>query len=140
MARIHETVAGLLSSRLAATRRSRDEIARAAGLTDALQLEAIAGGQQPLPLDKASVLAKALGLEPVGFLALCLQEYQPALWPVLEPLLDVAVTTDERRLLACLRTFVGVPFIACMDEESKGQLDDLCKSMRTRHSQVLTLQ
>lgn len=136
----HETVASLLASRLATSQRKPADVAYAAGLAGPADLDAIARGQADLPLDKAMAVASALGLEPVSFMALCLREYQPALWPAIEPLLDLSVTADERRLLIGLRKFVGVPYIACMDDESKWQLNELCMSMQTRHSQVRTLQ
>jgi hypothetical protein len=86
-------------------------------------------GETRLPLNKAVSMAIALEMDPVQLLKMCIKEYQPSNWRVIEPLMDFALTEDELRLLNALRVRAGNPSISAISEESRLYFDKFIDSL-----------
>ncbi len=132
-------VARFIAQQIDAVDKTQKQIAREVGFPKQNILSMIKSGETKLPIAKAPAMARALGLDPHELVVMCLKEYQPEIWEAMAPLLDFSVTADERRLLDGLRRWVGVPFLSCLDEVSKGHLDAFMHSLRASDT-VGTLQ
>ncbi len=109
-------VALFLSHCMASLDIEQKDLAREVGFDNPQIIALIKQGKAQLPLNKIDPVAKALQVEPIHLLRLCLEEYQPEMWQVIEPYLDIPQTADERRLLATLRKAVGGPYLAALNQ------------------------
>ena len=132
-------VARFIAQQIDAVDKTQKQIAREVGFPQQNIVSMIKSGETKLPIAKAPAMARALGVDPQELVVMCLKEYQPEIWEAMAPLLDLSVTPDERRMLDGLRRWVGVPFLSCLDEASKGHLDAFMQSLRASDT-VGTLQ
>lgn len=107
------------------------EIAQEVGFDKPNIITMIKQGKTKLPLGKVGAMARALETDPVHLLKICLSTYHPETWAEIEPLLDSALTSDEKALLDAWRAYVGAPFIAVLTDESKNKLQEFLRCLRT---------
>lgn len=105
------------------------EIALQAGFGSVEEFSEITEEARQLPWEKIAPLSKALGIESVTLLKLCVSTYSPELWKAIEPLQESALTKDELRMIRAFRRHVGAPYIAGLSEESQKLLDSFLKSL-----------
>lgn len=125
------TIAQFITTRIKVIGKSQKDISREAGFKRPNMISMIKRGETRLPLNKAVSMAIALEMDPVQLLKMCLKEYQPANWTVIESLMNFALTEDELRLLNALRSRTGNPSISAISEESKLYFDKFIDSLRT---------
>jgi hypothetical protein len=111
--------------------KQQTEIAAECGFVRPNMITMIKQGKTKLPLGKVGVMARALEADPVHLLKLCLSEYQPENWVAIEPLLDLALTNDERKFLNHLRIHTGEPYLTALSEESQRLITQFLQSLRT---------
>lgn len=124
-------VANYIAHRIEISGQLQKDIAEKVGFEKPNMITMIKQGKTRLPLDKIGLMAKALEVDPVQLLKLCMEEYHPNTWKAIAPFLESAMTTDERRLLNALRAWVGGPFLSAMSEESKRHFESFMASLRT---------
>lgn len=113
------TIAQFITNRIKVIDKSQKDIAREAGFQKPNMITMIKQGRTRLPLDKIGPMAVALEMDPVQLLKMWLKEYQPMTWKMIAPLMDLALTEDELRLLNTLRSKAGSSFLSAINEESK---------------------
>ncbi|NMG16384.1 helix-turn-helix domain-containing protein [Aromatoleum bremense] len=128
-------VARFITGRIEATGKLQKDIAEKVGFEKPNMITMIKQGKTKLPLDKVGPMAKALEVDPVHLLKLCMEEYHPNTWKAIAPLIGAAViTADERRMLNALRAWAGGPFLAAMSEEQKHYFENFMASLRAPSS------
>lgn len=97
-------VAQFLKQALAASGKTQREIARELGYENSNVITMFKQGQTKVPLAKAGSMAKALGIDPVFFFKLLLNEYAPETLSAIEEFFDTCLLTkNERDLLESYR-------------------------------------
>lgn len=97
-------VAQFLKQALAASGKTQREIARELGYENSNVITMFKQGQTKVPLAKAGSMAKALGVDPVLFFKLLLNEYAPETLSAIEEFFDTSfLTKNERDLLESYR-------------------------------------
>jgi len=124
-------VATFVRNRIEFLGKPQTEIAAECGFEKPNIITMIKQGKTKLPLNKVCLMAKALEADPVHLLKLCLSEYQPENWAAIEPLLDLALTEDERELLKHLRTYAGGPYLVALTVDSQKLLAQFLHSLRS---------
>jgi hypothetical protein len=124
-------VARFIAQRIVITGKQQNIIAKEAGFEKPNIITMLKQGKTRLPLERVGPMAKALETDPVYLLQLCMKEYTPETWNAIEPYLDSAMTEDERKLLCALRAWVGGPFLAALNSESRIHFDNFIRSLRT---------
>lgn len=124
-------VANYIARRIEISGQFQKDIAEKVGFDKPNMITMIKQGKTRLPLDKIGPMAKALEVDPVQLLKLCMEEYHPNTWKAIAPFLESAMTSDERRLLNALRAWVGGPFLSAMSDESKQHFEGFMASLRT---------
>lgn len=90
--------------------KAQSEIAREAGFAKPNVLSMMKQGQTKVPIDRIPALAEACHVDPVHFLKLALQEYQPEIYDVLRETVGEPLTRNETELVIAYR-------LVCQDEE-----------------------
>ena len=80
-------VARLITSRIEVTGKLQKDIAAKVGFEKPNMITMIKQGRTHLPLDKIGPMALALEIDPLYLLQLCMEEYHPATWKAIAPLL-----------------------------------------------------
>jgi hypothetical protein len=111
--------------------KSQVEIAQHVGFDKPNVITMIKQGKTKLPMTKVTKMAEALEADPVYLLKLCMQTYQPDNWEVIEPLLEHALTNDERNMLYAWRRYVSAPYIAALSDGSKVLLQEFLLSLKS---------
>jgi hypothetical protein len=111
--------------------KSQVEIAQQVGFEKPNVITMIKQGRTKLPMTKVTKMAEALETDPVYLLKLCMQTYQPDNWEVIEPLLEHALTNDERTMLYAWRRYVSAPYVAALKDESKVLLQEFLLSLKS---------
>jgi hypothetical protein len=101
------TVAEVLTRMIEASDKSQREIAAEVGYTHPNVLSMMKQGMTKVPIERAPVLARALGLDPAWFVRLVMREYMPAAWAAIEATHGEALTENERRLVRAYREICG---------------------------------
>lgn len=97
-------VAQFLKQALAASGKTQREIARELGYENSNVITMFKQGLTKVPLAKAGSMAKALGVDPVFFFKLLLNEYAPETLSAIEEFFDTSfLTKNERALLESYR-------------------------------------
>lgn len=130
MTTANSAVARFLAERIEASGQLQKDIAEKVGFEKPNMITMVKQGKTRLPLDKVGPMAKALEVDPLQLLQLCMQEYYPHTWSSIAQLLTPAITEDERQLLAALRASVGGPFLSALSDESRAQFQRLMLSLR----------
>jgi hypothetical protein len=98
-------VACFIAARIEATGQLQKDIAAKAGFDKPNMITMIKQGRTRLPLDKVGPMALALETDPIQLLQMCMEEYHPATWAAIAPLLEPKMSEDEKRLLGILRSY-----------------------------------
>ncbi len=122
-------VARFITGRIEATGKLQKDIAEKVGFEKPNIITMIKQGKTKLPLDKIGPMAKALEVDPVHLLKLCMEEYHPNTWKAIAPFMAAVITADERRMLNALRAWSGGPFLAAMSEEQKRHFENFMASL-----------
>jgi len=123
-------VAQYLSHCISTRNLKQKDIARDAGFDNPNVITMLKQGHTKVPLAKVGPLAKAMNIDPVFLLKMCLQEYQPDTWTAIKPYMSDALTQDERRLLKALRMTVEGPYLAALNPIQRARFDEFMTSMR----------
>ena len=123
-------VASFISSRIQTIEKPQKDIAREAGFKKPNMITMIKQGKTRLPLDKVGPMALALDTEPAALFKMCMEEYHPETGKAIAPFMESLMTEDERRLLTTLRDWVGGPFLAALNDESRTHFDNFLSSLR----------
>ena len=102
-----------------------------AGLGTADDVAMIKTGATKLPIGKIGTIAKALEVDPVELLTMCLQEYFPETWESISPFLETLLTNDELAMVKALRSAVGGPYVMALTPEERKPLNDFIEILRT---------
>lgn len=88
--------------------KTQAEIAREAGFKNANFITMLKTGASKLALDRVPALAKALDCDPAMLMRLAIeQSYGPEMLKILQDLLGVPLTADERDWLGMIRKALG---------------------------------
>ena len=99
------TVAEYLAAQIALSGKTQTDIAREVGYERGKNIvNMIKQGVTKLPINKVSLFAKALGVDPLHLLRLTLSEYMPDTWAAIDEIAGRALMTEsEQRLLEVVR-------------------------------------
>ncbi|MBB5221652.1 hypothetical protein HNP73_001588 [Amaricoccus macauensis] len=97
------TVADHLVKALDFSGRTQREIAEEIGYQKSNIISMMRAGQTKVPIEKIPPMAKALGVDPVLFVRIALQEYLPTVWETMSTTFGENITEQERRFLEILR-------------------------------------
>lgn len=106
------------------------DVAAKAGFENPNIITMIKQGHTKVPQDKMATLAIALEVEEIPFIRMCLEEYLPAVWIVVSPLLESSLTKEELQLVRALRRYAGGPYLSALTEEQKRGFDAFMLSLR----------
>jgi hypothetical protein len=81
-------------------------------------------------------MAKAIDADPVVLLKMCLAEYCPDTWAVIEGYFETALTQDERALIKAMRDHVGVPYVACLEPSARKHFDAFLGQLKVQPQAV----
>jgi len=123
------TVARLISDLINGSKKQQNQIAEEVGFDKPNIISMIKSGKTKLP--KIARMARALDVDPLELLILCLKEYQPDNWAAIEPLLDLSLSSDERRLIHALRTSVGRPVLTRLSDDARQHLAAFLNCLRS---------
>lgn len=130
-------VAVFVSERIRITGKKQVEIAEEAGFDKPNVITMIKQGKTKLPLAKVGLMAKALEVDPIYLLKMCLEEYQPDTWKAISPYMEDMVTADEMKILRAIRTGIGAAYISVMTEDQNKALKNFVHAMK---NDVITIQ
>ena len=97
------TVAQYLTFQLDATHKTQREIADEVGYSKSNIITMFKQGLTRVPLATAPKLAKALGVDPIYFLRLCMREYTPEILEAIESTIGDLPSSNESKILDVLR-------------------------------------
>ena len=123
-------VAALVAEQIRIIGKKQMEIAEEAGFDNPNVITMIKQGRTKLPLAKVGSIAKALELDPIFLLKLCIKEYQPDTWEAISTFMDEMVTADELKVVLEMRNAIGAPYLSALNEEQKQKLQDFILSMK----------
>jgi len=107
----------------------QNEIAEIAGFPKPNVITMIKQGKTPLPSSKIAGMAKALEVDKLHLLRLCMQEYDPALWSVIsEAIGQTPLSSNELAFVETVRK-AGIELPA-MDANDVGRLEDFLKTIK----------
>jgi len=102
------TVADFITARLAETDKTQREIAEECGFENPNIISMFKNGTTKVPLNRAVVLATALGVDPAHFLRLIVNEYFPETWAAIESVMKSTIlTANELELIRSYRAVTG---------------------------------
>lgn len=103
-------VATYLARKINRSKKTQKQIAREAGFPAPNVLSMIKSGETKLPLPRVPALAKSLEIDAGELLRLCLAEYEPEVFAVLERVRPISVISDaEIDLIRAVRYLRSVP-------------------------------
>jgi transcriptional regulator with XRE-family HTH domain len=85
------------------SRKTQREIAEEVGLS-ANSISMMKNGICKVPINRIPALAEACGVDPVTFLKIAMEEYEPEAWTVLHEVFGGLLAEDELRWLRILRS------------------------------------
>lgn len=130
-------VALLVTEQIRIVGKKQLEIAEEAGFDNPNVITMIKQGRTKLPLGKVGLVAKALEIDPMYLLKLCIEEYQPETWEAIRPFMDEVVTKDEMHIVKVIRNAIGAPYLSALNMEQRSRLDEFILSM---NNEVTTIQ
>lgn len=90
-----QNVAEYLIGQINMSGKSQAEIAKDAGFPMANMITMLKKGLTKLPIDKVGPLAKSLGVDPLHLYKLCMTEYYPSTWEMLQGFLHQPTLTEN---------------------------------------------
>ena len=130
-------VALLVTEQIRIVGKKQLEIAEEAGFENPNVITMIKQGRTKLPIGKVGLVAKALEIDPMYLLKLCIEEYQPETWEAIRPFMDEVVTKDEMHVVKVIRNAIGAPYLSALNMEQRSRLDEFILSM---NNEVTTIQ
>lgn len=124
-------VAQFITDQIEAKKLSQTKIATEIGYEKPNIITMFKQGKTKLPIDKACQMAESLKVDPIFLLEMCLEEYQPENWKALAPLIEKAMTQEEKHLITAIRNKVGGPLSSELGEESKLHFQHFLESLCT---------
>jgi transcriptional regulator with XRE-family HTH domain len=84
----------------------QSQIAREVGFERAATISMIKIGKMKLPMERIGVFAKSLGIDPTYLFSLCMNEYYPEIWKVIQGdiLKQPVLTRNELEFLKVIRS------------------------------------
>ena len=125
-----QQTARYIAARIDMSHKSQQQIAVEAGLDGIDDVAMIKTGATRLPIGKIGTIAKALEVDPVELLTMCLQEYFPETWESISPFMDALLTSDELAMVKALRSAVGGPYVMALTPEERKPLNDFIQILR----------
>lgn len=125
------TVADHLVKALDFSGRTQREIAEEIGYQKSNIISMMRAGQTKVPIEKIPPMARALGVDPVLFVRIALQEYLPTVWETMSTTFGENITEQERRFLEILREADPNGEIA-IDTTLKVKISDELRGARLR--------
>lgn len=122
--------AHFISARIGEIGKSQRQIAKEAGFDSPNVVSMIKTGTTKLPLAKIGSFAKAVNMDPVQLLQMCMHEYYPQTWEIISPLFDSALTCDELALVKSLRSAIGGPYVMTLTPKERKLLNDFLHALR----------
>jgi transcriptional regulator with XRE-family HTH domain len=118
------TVAGFVAQQINLSGKTQAQIAEECGFDKANVITMIKQGKTKVPIGKIGRLAKALDIDPVFFLKMCLQEYNPDMMEAIVTIIGTPVITrNEYEIIEVIReSKVANPRIA-NDQQRLALLD-----------------
>ena len=89
------TVADYLDKQLALCGKTQTEVCIEIGYKNPNLITMLKRGKTKLPINKVKALSKSLGVDPVYFLKLAMQEYTPDTWDVIQDIMGSEVISDD---------------------------------------------
>lgn len=123
--------ARFISARIDGSHKSQQQIAIETGLGTIDDISMIKTGMAKLPVAKIGTFAKALDVDPIELLSMCLQEYFPETWESISPFFETALTADEISLIKSLRFAVGGPYVMALTQKERKPLDEFLQGLRS---------
>jgi len=106
--KIPPTVAEYLTEQIKLCEKSQRVIAQEIDYEHSNVITMFKQGLTKVPINKVGPLARALGVDPIYFLKLVMNEYMPATWLAIENILGGEILTErEKKLLEAYRKAVG---------------------------------
>ena len=126
------TVAEYLAAQIALSGKTQTDIAREVGYERGKNIvNMIKEGVPKLPINKVSLFAKALGVDPLHLLRLTLSEYMPDTWAAIDEIAGRALMTEsEQRLLEVVRKTAGAREVRLDRELERGLSELVRKAVR----------
>jgi len=126
------TVAEYLAAQIALSGKTQTDIAREVGYERGKNIvNMIKQGVTKLPINKVSLFAKALGVDPLHLLRLTLSEYMPDTWAAIDEIAGRALMTEsEQRLLEVVRKTAGAREVRLDRELERGLSELVRKAVR----------
>jgi hypothetical protein len=125
-------VAAFLSDAIDKSEKLQREICDEIGYEKHHILSAMKAGRTPVPIAKVPALAKSLELDPLMFLRIVMEEYQPENWKVIESVAKGStLSASELALVKTLRKAVGSFDLKITPAEEK-ELITLLKSWKAK--------
>jgi hypothetical protein len=128
--KVNPNTAVFIAARVSKSSKSPQQLAKELGLGNADNISKIISGTTKLPIAKVGMFAKALDVDPVELLMMCLEEYYPATWESVSPFLDTVLTCDELSIVKALRSAVGGPYVMALTPEERQPLNDFIHLLR----------
>ena len=127
---IKSKVAVLIEQRIKTLGKPQIEISKETGLQKPNIITMFKQGKTKIPLAKSGALAKALEMDALHLMKLCLEEYQPETWEVIKPYMDQVLTSDELKIVTALRSMSGQVSISALNDVQSKLLNDFIASLK----------
>ena len=99
-----QNVAEYLISQINMSGKSQAEIAKDVGFNMANMITMLKKGLTKLPIDKVGLMAKSLGVDPLHLYKLCMVEYYPSTWEMIQGFLhQPTLTENEMEIIQIIR-------------------------------------
>jgi cyanate lyase len=128
------TVADYLTYQLDLSDKTQNEVAEEVGYSKPNIISMFKQGQAKLPINKVPQMAAALGVDKVHLLRLCLSEYMPETWAVINDLLGKNLVSDyEEKIIEVIRAATGDEDIVLSATETE-EVTALFTKIAERHA------
>lgn len=99
-----QNVAEYLIGQINMSGKSQAEIAKDVGFNMANMITMLKKGLTKLPIDKVGLMAKSLGVDPLHLYKLCMVEYYPSTWEMIQGFLhQPTLTENEMEIIQIIR-------------------------------------
>ena len=85
------SVASFISERIAYCEKTQVQIAKEMGLAHPNFLTMVKQGKTKLPMLRVAAFARALNIDPLHLLTMCIKEYNPDIWEAIKPFFPSAL-------------------------------------------------
>lgn len=115
------TVAEYLTAQIDLCGKSQLEIAREVGFEKPNVVTMFKQGKSKLPISRVEPMARALGVDPTFLYSLCMQEYEPDTWPMVQRMMQRNGLTETQAEVLEILDSTGVvnPVIRTGEERER---------------------